>query len=175
MNGYIALKTITLSGVEYAAGDSIPADAVLPSRVPALIRTKSIARANNEHPVEAQKTAQDGANDVVGVNLPIQTENGVLDLPASEEDIVKAVEVMQMNAEDAAKAVGNIESETALIIIDACESRKTVKTAVKARAEELNAAADNEGDDDQDGQQDPDGDDADGTGTEGDTENGGDE
>lgn len=168
MNGYIALKPITLSGVAYAAGDSIPADAVLPSRVPALIRTKSIARAN-ERPVEAQETPQNDANDIGGVNLPIQTENGVLELPASGEDIVKAVEVMQMNAEDAAKAVGDIESETTLIIIDACESRKTVKTAVKARAEELNAAA--EGDDeDQEGQNG-----ADGTGTEGDTEDGGDE
>lgn len=168
MNGYIALKSITLSGVDYAAGDSIPADAVLPSRVPALIRTKSIARAN-ERPVEAQETPQNDANDFGGVNLPIQTENGVLELPASGEDIVKAVEVMQMNAEDAAKAVCDIESETTLIIIDACESRKTVKTAVKARAEELNAAA--EGDDeDQEGQNG-----ADGTGTEGDTEDGGDE
>ena len=169
MNGYIALKPITLSGVAYAAGDSIPADAVLPSRVPALIRTKSIARAN-EHTVKAQETPQNDTNDFGGVNLPIQTENGVLELPASGEDIVKAVEVMQMNAEDAAKAVGDIESETALIIIDACESRKTVKTAVKARAEELNAAAEGDGDDDQDGQNG-----ADGTGTEGDTEDGGDE
>lgn len=169
MNGYIALKPITLSGVAYAAGDSIPADAVLPSRVPALIRTKSIARAN-EHTVKAQETPQNDTNDFGGVNLPIQTENGVLELPASGEDIVKAVEVMQMNADDAAKAVGDIESETALIIIDACESRKTVKTAVKARAEELNAAAEGDGDDDQDGQNV-----ADGTGTEGDTEDGGDE
>ena len=169
MNGYIALKTITLSGVEYVEGATIPADAVLPSRVPALIRTKKIARIN-ERPAEAQETPQNDTNDFGGVNLPIQTENGVLELPASGEDIVKAVEVMQMNAEDAAKAVGDIESETALIIIDACESRKTVKTAVKARAEELNAAANTGDDEDQDGQN---GDD--GTGTEGDTENGGDE
>ena len=169
MNGYIALKTITLSGVEYVEGATIPADAVLPSRVPALIRTKKIARIN-ERPAEAQETPQNDTNDFGGVNLPIQTENGVLELPASGEDIVKAVEVMQMNADDAAKAVGDIESETALIIIDACESRKTVKTAVKARAEELNAAANTGDDEDQDGQNG-----ADGTGTEGDTENGGDE
>lgn len=169
MNGYIALKTITLSGVEYVEGATIPADAVLPSRVPALIRTKKIARIN-ERPAEAQETPQNDTNDFGGVNLPIQTENGVLELPASGEDIVKAVEVMQMNADDAAKAVGDIESETALIIIDACESRKTVKAAVKARAEELNAAANTGDDEDQDGQN---GDD--GTGTEGDTENGGDE
>lgn len=175
MNGYIALKPITLSGVDYAAGDSIPADAVLPSRVPALIRTKSIAHIN-ERPAEAQETPQNDANDFGGVNLPIQTENGVLELPASGEDIVKAVELLQMNADDAIQAIKEIESDSVLIIMDACDSRKTVKAAAKARAKELNAAANTEDDDDQDdqdGQNDPDG--ANGTGTEGDTEDGGDE
>ena len=46
MNGYIALKAITLNGTEYAAGDHIPADAVLPSRVSALVRTGTIATIN---------------------------------------------------------------------------------------------------------------------------------
>lgn len=151
MNGYIALKPITLSGVNYAAGDSIPADAVLPSRVPALIRTKSIARAN-ERPVDAQETPQNDANDFGEVNLPIQTENGVLELPASGEDIVKAVELLQMNADDAIQAIKEIESDSVLIIMDACDSRKTVKAAAKARAKELNEETDPEGTTDPEGQ-----------------------
>ncbi len=175
MNGYIALKTITLSGVEYVEGATIPADAVLPSRVPALIRTKKIARIN-EHPAEAQETPQNDAKVFEGVNLPIKTENGVLELPASGEDIVKAVELLQMNADDAIQAVKEIESDTVLIIVDAIDGRKTVKAAVKARAEELNAAANTEDGDDQDGQDgqnDPDG--GTGDGAKGDTEDGGDE
>ena len=74
------------------------------------------------------------------------------------------------------QAIKEIESDTVLIIVDAIDGRKTVKAAVKARAEELNAAAntgDDDDQDDQDGQNDPDG--ANGTGTEGDTEDGGDE
>lgn len=137
MNGYIALKAITLNGTEYAAGDYIPADAVLPSRVSTLMRTGTITTTNAENPAVGAETPEIRTNEVEGVDLPIKTEDGVLTLTASCEDIVKAIEVLQMNADDAAAAAATIESDTALIIIDACDSRKTVQKAVKARAEEL--------------------------------------
>ena len=137
MNGYIALKAITLNGTEYAAGDHIPADAVLPSRVSALVRTGTIATINADTSAVGAESPEIRTNEVEGVDLPIKTEDGVLTLTASREDIVKAIEVLQMNADDAAEAAATIESDPALIIIDACDSRKTVQKAVKARAEEL--------------------------------------
>lgn len=137
MNGYIALKAITLNGTEYAAGDHIPADAVLPSRVSALVRTGTIATINADTPAVGAESPEIRTNEVEGVDLPIKTEDGVLTLTASREDIVKVIEVLQMNADDAAAEAATIESDTALIIIDACDSRKTVQKAVKARAEEL--------------------------------------
>lgn len=137
MNGYIALKAITLNGTEYAAGDHIPADAVLPSRVSALVRTGTIATINADTPAVGAESPEIRTNEVEGVDLPIKTEDGVLTLTASREDIVKAIEVLQMNADDAAAEAATIESDTALIIIDACDGRKTVQKAVKARAEEL--------------------------------------
>lgn len=142
MNGYIARKAITLNGIEYAAGDTIPADAVLPSRVPTLMRTGTIASTADR--AVGAKTPQIQTEEVGGVDLPIKTENGTLTLCASREDIVKAVEVLQMTADDAAEAVAEIESEDALIIIDACESRKTVQKAVKTRAEEIRAESEDE-------------------------------
>lgn len=144
MNGYIALKAITLNGTEYAAGDHIPADAVLPSRVSALVRTGTIAAINAETPAVGAESPEIRMNEVEGVDLPIKTEDGVLTLTASREDIVKAIEVLQMNADDAAEAAATIESDTALIIIDACDSRKTVQKAVKARAEELRDGSEDE-------------------------------
>ena len=144
MNGYIALKAITLNGTEYAAGDHIPADAVLPSRVSALVRTGTIATINAETPTVGAESPEIRTNEVEGVDLPIKTEDGVLTLTASREDIVKAIEVLQMNADDAAEAAATIESDTALIIIDACDSRKTVQKAVKARAEELRDGSEDE-------------------------------
>lgn len=144
MNGYIALKAITLNGTEYAAGDHIPADAVLPSRVSALVRTGTIATINAETPAVGAESPEIRTNEVDGVDLPIKTEDGVLTLTASREDIVKAIEVLQMNADDAAAEAATIESDTALIIIDACDSRKTVQKAVKARAEELRDGSEDE-------------------------------
>lgn len=144
MNGYIALKAITLNGTEYAAGDNIPADAVLPSRVPTLVRTGAISVANDGDRAVGAESGEIRAKEVEGVDLPIKTADGVLTLPASREDIIKAVEVMQMNADEAASAAAEIESETALIIIDACDSRKTVQKAVKERAEELRNGSEDE-------------------------------
>lgn len=153
MNGYIALKAVTFGGVAYTEGSTIPADVVLPSRVPALLRTKMIAKLSDiaeNNRTEGAETPPEEPKEAEGVNLPIKTEDGVLELLASREDIVKAVETMQMNAEEAEKTIKEIESEDALIIIDACDSRKTVKKAVKERAEALRAEAeqgnDTEGD-----------------------------
>ncbi len=44
---------------------------------------------------------------------------------------------MQLNAEDAARAVSGVESENVLILLHAADSRKTVKTAAKERADKL--------------------------------------
>ena len=101
------------------------------------MRTGTIATINAETPAVGAESPEIRANEVEGVDLPIKTEDGVLTLTASREDIVKAIEVLQMNADDAAAEAATIESDTALIIIDACDSRKTVQKAVKARAEEL--------------------------------------
>lgn len=153
MNGYIALKAVTFGGVAYTEGSIIPADVVLPSRVPALLRNKKIAKlsdAAENNRAEGAKMPLKEPKEVEGVNLPIKTEDGVLGLLVSCEDIVKAVETMQMNAEDAEKAIKEIDSEDALIIIDACDSRKTVKKAVRERAETIRAESeqgnDTEGD-----------------------------
>lgn len=141
MNGYIALKAITLNGIDYAAGEPIPADAVLPSRVPALLRTKTIQKMNSEVKSNAvgTETPEIRTKEVDGVELPIKTEDGVLGLSVSRKDIIKTVEILQMNADDAAAAIADIESEDALILINACDSRKTVKKAAKERAEAINA------------------------------------
>lgn len=139
MSAYIALKNITLSGTEYIAGSDIPADAVLPSRVPALLRNKTIARAdsNAQTPVVSAELTQETSETADRVILPIKTDDGILGLPASREDIVKAVEVLQLKQEETIAAVAEIESEDALIIIDACAKAQAIKKAIRERVEAL--------------------------------------
>lgn len=144
MNGYIALKNTVFNGIGYTAGATIPADAVLPSRVPALLRNGIIAKAGGETepPAVTAELTQTAPEMDEGVVLPIQTENGVLGLPANREDIIKAVEVLQMKQDEAIEAVAEIESEDALIIIDACTKTQTVKKAVRERVKAIQPAKD---------------------------------
>lgn len=140
MSGYIALKNVVLSGIGYTAGSTIPADAVLPSRVRSLLRNGTIA--NAEDGAVGAELAATASNDTEGVVLPIHTENDVLALPVSREDIVKAIEVLQMKQDDAIASIAEIESEDALIVIDACTKSAQTKKAIKERVAQIAPAGD---------------------------------
>ena len=136
MSGYIALKQIQFSGKVYEAGETIPAEAIIPARVPALLRTGFIAEAA----ADSENAVENGQNDAfagVKVNLPIKTENGVMELSADEKDIVTAFEVLQLKNDDIFKAITTIKSDTQLIIIDALTKNVSVKKAAKERAAKL--------------------------------------
>lgn len=160
MNGYTCIKPCTFGGVAYMVGDAIPSEAVLPSRERALIKQgfiapaveteslleenkslkakvealeKSTARASNPPPERAKEQKS--------IVIPITAKGGVLELEMTPEDIVNAVATMQLNAEEAAKAVGKIKKEEALILIDALDTRKTVKTAIVERIKEMESEA----------------------------------
>lgn len=56
---------------------------------------------------------------------------------ATQEEIRQVFSIMQMNADEGAKAVANIMSENVLILLHAADSRKTIKDAAKKRADVL--------------------------------------
>lgn len=135
MNGYLVLKNATYNGIGYLAGAIIPEEAVLPSRVPSLLRTGMIAKAEN-----ATETQQNGAvatETGFEVFLPIQTENGSEGISVTAEDMITAVSVLQMKQDDAVAAVATVESENALIVVDACTKTMALKKAVRERASAL--------------------------------------
>lgn len=156
MNDYICTKACTFGGVAYSVGDAIPSGAVLPSRERVLIKQGFIAPAvQTESLLEENKTLKakvdalekgaaraaelppERAKEQKGIVIPITAKGGVLELEMTPEDIIRAVATMQLNAEGAAKAVGEIETEEALILIDALDQRKTVKTAIAERIKEI--------------------------------------
>ena len=126
MNGYIALKNITLSGTEYLAGTPVPADAVLASRANALIRNGMIAEVDGEEVLSEEAEFE--------VVVPVRTDDGVMELSVSAGDIVQAITVLQMKQEEAEAAVAAMESGNALILVDACSKNQTVRKAARARA-----------------------------------------
>lgn len=162
--GYICKKACTLGGVAYSEGDAIPSEAVLPSREKVLIKQGLIVPAVNVDVLleenrflrakieELQKTAAGAQespigkeNEQKGIVIPITAKGGLIELVMTPEDIVKAIATLQLNAEEAAKAVGEIEKEETLILIDALDTRKTVKTAIMARVEQMETGKEEDG------------------------------
>lgn len=138
MSGYTALKPLSLNGDSYVAGDIIPEEAIVPSRISTLKRTGYIAPVLDT-PVDGAELAPVAQEGEIGVSLPINTENGAVELVASESDLAAAFTVLQMKSDDIPAAIKTLESENALIIIDALTKAQAVKKAARARAQELTA------------------------------------
>lgn len=58
-------------------------------------------------------------------------------IPATPEEIQQAFSIMQLNAEEGAKAIADVQSENVLILLHAADSRKTIKEAAKKQADNL--------------------------------------
>ena len=166
MNGYTCTKACTFGGVVYSVGDAIPFEAVLPSRERALIKQGFIAPAVDAEAlqsenkslrtrvVELEEAVAKASEAPAGTQneppvpqnivVPITTKDGELELNMAPEDIVAAITTMQLNAEQAAKAVGAIDKEETLILIDVLDARKTVKTAIREKVEAMKGGTEDE-------------------------------
>lgn len=61
----------------------------------------------------------------------------VTSVPATPEEIQQVFSIMQLNADDGAKAVTEVKSEKVLILLHAADSRKTIKDAAKKQVDVL--------------------------------------
>lgn len=130
MGVYTCIKPANFAGVKYMPGDIVPAEAIPADRVGAVIRLGLIAEAQPAQEVQPAAPTP--------FTVPVTLEDGtVCDVEVTPETVVEAVTVLQMTAEDAMHRIKTVTDDTALILIDACESRKTVKKAAAARAAEL--------------------------------------
>ena len=69
--------------------------------------------------------------------------DNVTAVTCSAEDIQSVVDVLQMNADDGAKAVTSIQSDSVLILLHALETRATVKKAAQKQHDTLFSAEGN--------------------------------
>ncbi len=138
MGAYTCTKPATFAGVKYKPGDTVPAEAIPADRVGAVIRLGLIA----EQPEPAAPAQPPAPVPPAAISIPISMEGGSVEqLEATPENIIEAVTVLQMTADAAVERIKSTTDATALIVIDACDSRKTVKKAAADRAAELDAAA----------------------------------
>lgn len=75
MNGYTCIKALVLGGVGYTAGSNIPAEAVLPGRVRALIKQGYISPATDEPtPVPALEGHAEAVAELQGQIVQLRAE-----------------------------------------------------------------------------------------------------
>lgn len=132
-NGYIAMRTVNFNGVEYVEGSEIPADAVLPSRIPTLLASKTIVRK------ETAKTGDETVDTAEFVNIPVIKEDGVFSLSVRKDDVAKAIGILQLKKEEAVAAVSQVLSKETLMVVDACTKTLEVKKAIRERVSVLDS------------------------------------
>lgn len=153
----IAKKRCSYGGRKFFAGDEIPADIVL--NVEREEKLGVISIANDEAGVPEQSGAlysQEQVDkmmaDAVAELKPFDSDNAgftvtvkgegdnVTAVSCSAEDIQSVVDVLQMNADDGAKAVANVQSDSVLILLHALDTRATVKKAAQKQHDTLFSA-----------------------------------
>lgn len=58
-------------------------------------------------------------------------------VPITPEEIQQVFSILQMNAEEGAKAIADVTNENVLILLHAADGRKTIKDAAKKQADKL--------------------------------------
>jgi len=129
---YIALKPCRFNGNNYVAGDTIPGDAVVPSRVQVLKIQGIIA--NNP---ELEKRPVSAPASPAKHKIPIIKATGRFEIELAPEQILIALEIIQKVTDEAIKDINSIDCEETLILIDRIDSRKSVRDAAKERAAKL--------------------------------------
>ena len=153
----IAKKRCSYGGRKFFAGDEIPADIVL--NVEREEKLGVISIANDEAGVPEQSGAlysQEQVDEMIqsavaelepfdsdnaGFTVTVKGEgDNVTAVSCSAEDIQSVVDVLQMNADDGAKAVASVQSDSVLILLHALDTRATVKKAAQKQHDTLFSA-----------------------------------
>ena len=83
-------------------------------------------------------------SDNAGFTVTVKGEgDNVTAVSCSAEDIQSVVDVLQMNAEDGAKTVASVKSDSVLILLHALDTRATVKKAAQKQHDTLFSAEGN--------------------------------
>lgn len=156
----IVKKPCSYGGKKFFIGDEIPAELVV--NIEREEKLGVISAANDEAGVPEQSGAlysQEQVDEMIqsavaelkpfdsdnaGFTVTVKGEGGnVTAVSCSAEDIQSVVDVLQMNADDGAKAVASVQSDSVLILLHVLDTRATVKKAAQKQHDTLFSAEGN--------------------------------
>ena len=135
----IAKQPCSFGGKRFYIGDEIPVELV---KEPATQeKYGKLAIVNDEADPAVIDSA---AGDCNVMTVVIHAEEGDLPLELTQEGLQAVLDILTSNAEDAEPIVKQMTHGDDLIFLDIADSRKTIKTAAKARAQALMEAQEGE-------------------------------
>lgn len=126
---YVALKPCGFAGQRFKIGETIPADLILPGNSNNLVKMGIIASTDG---TEAPSKAPEAP-----ITVTIRTSEGDMSLEPTPEGLQAVFDALTGNASDAEKTIKKMDDGDALILLNAADSRKSIKEATEARAKAL--------------------------------------
>ena len=123
----IAKKPCSFGGKAFFINDEIPVNAVLNPKQQEELGVLSIVSDGEAATGILETGFQDGDT------------AQVMGIPLNAGEIQEVFSIMQMNVEEATKAIEAAKSENMLIVIHACDSRAGVKKAAQKKADNLSS------------------------------------
>lgn len=126
---FIARKPCSFGGKKFFIGDVIPESLVSNPKVQEKMGVLGIVHQDNSIPAPS--------SEFIGkplFEIPIVKDNETLKLELSQEQIARAASIMQMGTKEAEEQISGITDNSILIFLNACDSRKAVKTATREQA-----------------------------------------
>lgn len=131
---YVALKPCGFAGQRFKIGDNIPAELVLPGAAKNLVEMGIIVDTD-----AAATPAKETIVKTEALTIALHTDDGDLPLEPSQEGIQQVFDALTGNVGHAETIIKAMTDGDALILLNAADSRKSIKEATEARAKELSA------------------------------------
>lgn len=128
---YTVLKPINIGGKRRIIGEVLNDSDVAAGRVYSLVKSGYISELKTipEEGIDVAELKQ------LTINIPIN--DGVFDIEVALDDAVEVFTILQSRVEEATERIKKIEKEEVLILIDATDSRKSVKAAAVEQAKKI--------------------------------------
>jgi len=142
---FIATKPCKFAGQTFRIGEAIPAEAIQPGSVRNLVKMGIIAEGEPE-----EMTPQEGETTIA---ITIHEKEGDLPLELTSEGLQSVFDVLTSTVGDAETIINEMTDGDALILLNAADSRKSVKELAETRAKAMIAAEDAVEGDESEGEQ----------------------
>ena len=134
---YIALKPCGFAGQRFKIGETIPAELIQPGAAKNLVKMEVIAATGDDLPGKAPVQAAPTIKPHTAIAVTINTKEGALPLELTPEGLQSVFDALTGNASTAEGIVAEMTDQDALILLNATDSRKTIKAATEERAAAL--------------------------------------